>query len=107
MNMMDLVRQLVLEGVEVTFKLNREGAIVADLNSGTKSGMYLREDTQGLYVTGRYGELEHVSSLDDLLDVFVSRYFARNFGSDAWVAAAVKHDKMQVRTVTTEVVERA
>lgn len=107
MNMMDMVRQLVLEGVEVTFKLNSEGAVVADLNSRTKSGMYLREDTRGLYVTGHYGERDHVSSLDDLLDIFVSRYFACNFGSDAWVAAAVKHGKMKVRTVTTEVVERA
>lgn len=114
-NTTELIRQLVSEGIEVTLKLERvtpktdpqDNTMIADLNSGTKSGMYLIEDQNGVaVVTGRYGERDEVTSLDDLLDVFVSRYFARDFGSDVWIAAAARHNKMRVRVVTTEVVER-
>lgn len=85
-----LVEKLVRSGIEVTIKLDSNGNVRYDLNSRTKSGMYLYEDVDGtFYVTGRYNEHEVVETLEDLVHVFASRYIAKGFGSDEWLWQAV------------------
>lgn len=91
MTFMELVTALVLEGVEVTLKLD-SGKVVADFNFNAKSEAVLHEREDGtLYVVGRYS----THDVDTVLDcVFLFRNFlcGRDYGSSEWKELLVKYD---------------
>lgn len=81
--------------------------LMYDLDFGTKSHGYLFgvtlvegncPPTETLWVLGRYGELDNVQDLQDLVDIFVDRYGARDYGSASWMELAVEHGRMKVET---------
>ena len=95
-DLMMLIHELVDEGIEVTLRKDSRG-FHADLNSGTKSGMYLFGDPDGGLVVccGRYDENDVVNDLKDLAWIFVERYRDRDYGSQAWLDLAVRRGVMQ------------
>lgn len=104
--MHQLVKELVELGVELTLMKGRDGEMVWDLHSQTKSGMYMSVDEQGpLTVTGRYDEKDEVENLKDLLYVFAKRYEARagqpGFGSRVWLDLAVEHGVLKRKEKVT------
>jgi len=93
-----LVKELALNNVGVTLRNGPDG-LYYNLNSGTKSWMYMAyegdQDNGSYTVTGRYGESEEVYSLDDLLYMFADRFSARDFGDQAWLDLAVDRGVME------------
>lgn len=81
-----LLMELAQAGIEPILK-QKNGVVYADLDTRTKSGMYLHQD---LTVTGRYNEHDDVYSVKDLVCVFVSRYRTHDFGCDKWLDLAIK-----------------
>lgn len=100
-----LVEQLVREGVPVEGRLDQDrDQIYFDLRPETKSGMYLYVfDTGPAVVRGRYGEEDHVETVEDLAYVFAQRYRARagepGFGSAVWLKIAEKYGALQRKVV--------
>lgn len=109
-----LLNELVeVEGMEVTMRrmsseavarlTGRESAVVYDLNTATKSSVYLLPLEDGrVFALGRYMECDEVDELRDLAFLFARRYLAKGFGSSEWCELAVKYGAMEksVRTVT-------
>lgn len=83
-----LILELVNRDIEVSL-IKRDGEIVWDLNSGTKSGMYMSiNETAPFTVTGRYGEKRQVHNLDDLAYAFAVRFSDADHFNWAWVKLA-------------------
>lgn len=96
--MYELIEDLVESGIDVTLTLDKRGDMCANLNPETKSGMYLHPTG---YVTGRYGEEEFVSSVEDLCYIFLNRYRMRDFGSQKWLELCVSKGLLEKRVKTT------
>lgn len=109
MEIPDMVEYLVMEGIKVSMYLNDDELLCFDLNSGTKSHMYL-EPSEGSWVphwdiVGRYETIRDVSTLDQLVLAFVRFYEDGNFGSDKWIDLCCDFGYMEkVKTVQTKVV---
>lgn len=75
-----------------------------DLRFETKSYGYLISIPDGdivhLYVLGRYGEIDAVDTLEDIVDLFVERYWVKEFGNVLWMDLAVNLGKVKATTVT-------
>lgn len=102
-----LVECIVRAGIPVTMRMGRgdlSGIVLYDLNSETKSGMYLYEDNNSnLVVSGRYDEHDVIYTVEDLCYIFKSRYQSHNYGSQAWLNLCERISLVQ--KTTKEVVE--
>lgn len=99
MEIPEVVEQLIDEGIEVTLFKHEKHGLSFDLDSQTKSGMYLTLlDDGNMLVYGRYDEEELIDDIHiiDLLIIFRRRYHAKGFGNHVWLELAVKYDVMKV-----------
>lgn len=102
---MELVEEIVKEGIAVTLCLNKEeNKIYADLGFRAKSHGYLYETEVGLEVRGRYDDATLVDDLNDVLSCFLDAFRMRDFGSPEWLALAEKRGYIKKKvTITTTV----
>ena len=105
-----MLNELVeVEGMEVTMRrmsseavtrlTGRDAAVVYDLNTATKSGVYLLPLEDGrVFALGRYTECYEVEDVRELAFVFARRYRARDFGSSEWCELAVRYGALEYKT---------
>ena len=102
---MELVKEVVQAGVDVTLSFDKEaGAMYADLNFQAKSHGYLYEQEDGsLIVKMRYQEAEPVEYLRDLLYAFKHALHGRDFGNSQWFYLCEHYGVLEkvVETTTT------
>ena len=95
-----IIKDVLSEGIPVTLFIEDE-TVMLDLNSDTKSHMYLYEKEDEFRVKGRYSEDEEVSDLEDIIAIFVSRYEAKEFGSMKWLEVAEKYGFIEKQYTVT------
>jgi len=103
LEMPDYIKTLVEAGIEVTLKKDPNLDLIGfDLNSQTKSGMFLYQhpDTQEWRIAGRYGFDEAVDDLDDVMGIFFDFYRMRDFGNIQWLEFLVSKGMLKKEVET-------
>lgn len=104
---MELVKEVVQAGVDVTLSFNKEvGKVYADLNFQAKSHGHLYEQDDGsLVVKMRYEMVEPVEDFRDLMYTFKRALHGRQeFGSIQWFYLCEHYGVIEKIVETTTVV---
>ena len=104
LEMPEYIKTLVEAGIEVTLKKDRNLDLIGfDLNSQTKSGMFLYQhpDTQEWRIAGRYNFDEAVEDLSDVMSIFLDFYRMRDFGNTQWLEFLAEKGMLEKKVETT------
>jgi len=100
----EFLEEIVYAGIMVEMHHNNELGMYFDLNSQTKSHMWLYKDKDGeWYIDGRYNFVQQVGTIEDILEIFVNFYKMRDFGNYDWLILAERYGmiRSETKTVTT------